>query len=46
MGRQIGIARFGLLMVTAATLMTSCRLGRFVFYNFAETIFTSLSKGY
>ncbi len=36
MGRQIRIIRLGLLMIIAATLLTSCQLGRFVFYNFAD----------
>lgn len=36
MGRQIRINRFGLLMIIASTLLTSCQLGRFVFYNFAD----------
>jgi len=36
MGRQIKIIRFGLLMIIASTLLTSCQLGRFVLYNFAD----------
>lgn len=36
MGRQIRIIRFGLLMIIASTLLTSCQLGRFVFCNFAD----------
>ena len=36
MRRKIGINRIGLLMIIALTLLTSCQLGRFVFYNFAD----------
>jgi len=35
-GRQIRINRFGFLIIIASTLLTSCQLGRFVFYNFAD----------
>lgn len=33
---QIRINRIVLLMIIASTLLTSCQLGRFVFYNFAD----------
>jgi CubicO group peptidase (beta-lactamase class C family) len=33
---QIRIIRFGLLIIIASTVLTSCKLGRFVFYNFAD----------
>jgi hypothetical protein len=33
---QIRIIRFGLLIIIASTILTSCKLGRFVFYNFAD----------
>lgn len=33
MGQQI---RIGLLIIITSTLLTSCQLGRFVFYNFAD----------
>ena len=36
MRQQIRIIRFGLLMIIASTLLISCQLGRFVFYNFAD----------
>jgi hypothetical protein len=36
MRRQIRIVRLGILMIIASTLLTSCQLGRFVFYNFAD----------
>lgn len=36
MGQQIRIIRFGLLMIIVSILLTSCQLGRFVFYNFAD----------
>jgi CubicO group peptidase (beta-lactamase class C family) len=36
MRKRIRIIRFGLLMIIASTLLTSCQLGRFVFYNFAD----------
>lgn len=36
MRRQIRNIRFGLLMIITSTLLTSCQLGRFVFYNFAD----------
>lgn len=36
MRRQIRIIRFGLLMIITSTLLTSCQLGRFIFYNFAD----------
>jgi CubicO group peptidase (beta-lactamase class C family) len=36
MDKQIRIIRFGLLMIITSTLLTSCQLGRFVFYNFAD----------
>ena len=36
MRQQIRIIRFGILMIIASTLLTSCQLGRFVFYNFAD----------
>jgi hypothetical protein len=34
--QQIRVNRFGLLMIIASTLLTSCQLGRFVIYNFAD----------
>ncbi len=36
MERKISIKRFGLVLFIASTLLTSCQLGRFVFYNFAD----------
>lgn len=36
MERKGRIIRFVLLMLIASTLLTSCQLGRFVFYNFAD----------
>jgi hypothetical protein len=36
MGQQNRIIRFGLLIIIASTLLTSCQLRRFVFYNFAD----------
>lgn len=36
LGQQNRIIIFGLLMIIASTLLTSCQLGRFVFYNFAD----------
>jgi CubicO group peptidase (beta-lactamase class C family) len=36
MERKIKINRFGLLLIIASTLFTSCQLGRFVVYNFAD----------
>lgn len=36
MGRAFRIKRMVLLMIIASTLLTSCQLGRFVFYNFAD----------
>ncbi len=36
MGRQISVNRIGLLMIIASMSLTSCQLGRFVFYNFAD----------
>lgn len=36
MGRKIKLIRFGLLIIIIPTLFTSCQLGRFVFYNFAD----------
>jgi hypothetical protein len=41
MRRQIRIVRLGILMIIASTLLTSCQLGRFVFYNFADIKFQS-----
>jgi hypothetical protein len=35
MKKQIRIIRIGFLVIIASTLLTSCQLGRFVFYNFA-----------
>jgi hypothetical protein len=34
--QQIRINRFGLLLIIVSTLLTSCQLGRFVIYNFAD----------
>ena len=36
MGQQFRQIRLGLLMIITSTLLTSCQLGRFVFYNFAD----------
>lgn len=36
MGRQFRHIRLGLLIIITSTLLTSCHLGRFVFYNFAD----------
>jgi CubicO group peptidase (beta-lactamase class C family) len=36
MDRKARVNRFGLLMIIASTLLTSCQLGRFVIYNFAD----------
>ena len=36
MRKQNRIIRFGLLIIIALSLLTSCQLGRFVFYNFAD----------
>jgi CubicO group peptidase (beta-lactamase class C family) len=36
MRQQIRLIRFGLLTIITSTLLTSCQLGRFVFYNFAD----------
>ncbi|MEY4835285.1 MAG: hypothetical protein RI980_1400 [Bacteroidota bacterium] len=36
MRKQIRRIRFGLLIIIASTLLISCQLGRFVFYNFAD----------
>lgn len=36
MGHQFRQIRLGLLMIITSTLLTSCQLGRFVFYNFAD----------
>lgn len=33
---QIRIIRFGLLIIITSTIFTSCQLGRFVIYNFAD----------
>ncbi len=36
MRKQIRRIRFGLLIIIASTLLISCQVGRFVFYNFAD----------
>ena len=36
MRQQFRQIRLGLLMIITSTLLTSCQLGRFVFYNFAD----------
>jgi CubicO group peptidase (beta-lactamase class C family) len=36
MRKQIRNIKFGLLLIMTSTLLTSCQLGRFVFYNFAD----------
>jgi CubicO group peptidase (beta-lactamase class C family) len=36
MGQQCRQIRLGLLMIITSILLTSCQLGRFVFYNFAD----------
>jgi len=36
MGQQFRQIRLGLLIIITSTLLTSCQLGRFVFYNFAD----------
>ena len=36
MGLQFRQIRLGILMIITSTLLTSCQLGRFVFYNFAD----------
>ena len=36
MERKIRISRFGLLVIITLSLFTSCQLGRFVIYNFAD----------
>ena len=36
MGQQFRQIRLGLLMIITSILLTSCQLGRFVFYNFAD----------
>lgn len=33
---QTGVHRIGLLMIIASTLLASCQLGRYVFYNYAD----------
>jgi len=33
---KVRIIRFGLLMIITSTILASCQLGRFVFYNFAD----------
>ena len=36
MRRHLRINRIGLLIIFASTILTSCQLGRFVFFNFAD----------
>jgi CubicO group peptidase (beta-lactamase class C family) len=36
MGREISALKFGLLLIIASMSLTSCQLGRFVVYNFAD----------
>jgi CubicO group peptidase (beta-lactamase class C family) len=36
LGQNIKLIRYGFLMIIVSILLTSCQLGRYVFYNFAD----------